>query len=102
MKEIKELVEHIHEEMEDAEDYIKLALHHKDSDTRLSDTYARLAQEEIGHADHLHGQAVRIIDAYKIAGHTPPAAMIAVWEWEHKKSIDHKAKVKSMLDMYKG
>lgn len=101
MKEIKELVEHIHEEMEDAEDYIKLALHYKETDSRLADTYARLAQEEIGHADHLHGQAVRIIDAHRAAGHTPPAAMLAVWEWEHKKSIDHKAKVKSMMDMYK-
>ena len=56
MKEIKELVEHIHEEMEDAEDYIKLALHYKETDSRLADTYARLAQEEIGHADHLHGR----------------------------------------------
>lgn len=101
MKEIKELVEHIREEMEDAEDYIRLALHYKDTDTRLADTYARLASEEVTHAEHLHGQAARIIDAHKAAGHTAPPAMMAVWEWEHDKAIDHKAKIKSMMDMYK-
>lgn len=101
MREIKELVEHIHEEMEDAEDYIRLALHYKDTDTKVADVYCRLASEELTHAEHLHGQAVRIIEAYKAAGQTAPPAMMAVWEWEHKKSIDHKAKVKSMIDMYK-
>lgn len=102
MKEIKELVEHINEEMEDSEEYIKLALHHKDTDARLADTYARLAGEEMNHSELLHGQAVRLIEEHRAAGHTPPAAMLAVWEWEHKKAVDHKMKIKAIMEMYKG
>jgi ferritin len=101
MKEIKELVENINEELEDAEKYARLAVMYKSEDSRLADTYVRLANEELNHSELLHGQAVRIIEAYKAAGQTAPPAMMAVWEWEHKKSIDHKAKVKSMIDMYK-
>jgi hypothetical protein len=101
MKAIEELAEHISEELDDAEEYIKLALHYKDTDSKLADTYARLSQEEINHSEHLHAQAVRLIEAHRAAGHTLPAAMVAVWDWEHKKSIDHKARVKSLIEMYK-
>lgn len=43
MKQIKQIVEDIKEEMEGAEHYAKLATQYKDSDKQLADTYAKLA-----------------------------------------------------------
>ena len=102
MKAIKELVENINDELEDAEKYAKLAVHLKGEDTRLADTYARLAGEELNHSELLHGQAVRLIEAHRAAGNTAPPAMMAVWDWEHKKSVDHKMEIKALMEMYKG
>ena len=102
MKEIKELVENINEELEDAEKYARLAVMYKDEDSRLADTYVRLANEELNHSELLHGQAVRMIEAHRAAGNTAPPVMMAIWDWEHKKSIDHKTKVKALIEMYKG
>ena len=102
MKIIKELVENINEELEDAEKYARLAVMYKGEDSRLADTYIRLANEELNHSELLHGQAVRLIEAHRAAGNTAPPVMMAIWEWEHKKSIDHKTKVKALIEMYKG
>ena len=102
MKAIKELVENINEELEDAEKYAKLAMHYKSEDSRLADTYSRLSSEELGHSEQLHAHAVRIIEAYRAAGNVAPPAMMAVWDWEHKKSVEHKMEIKALMEMYKG
>ena len=98
MKEIKALVEYIHEELHDAEKYAKAAAKHKDNDKELSSTYAELAHQELNHMDKLHSQAVRLIKAYRDKGNEPPAAMLAVWDWEHEKMIEHTAHVKHLLE----
>ena len=101
MKDIKCLVEFIDEEMNDAEKYAKKATHYKYTNMELADAYAGLAAEEIHHADILHEQAVRLIEAHKASGGTVPESMKTVWDWEHDKAMDHKSRVKIMLDMYK-
>lgn len=103
MKIIKHLVEDINEELEGAEHYAKLATQHKDDERELADVYAKLAGVELEHVNALHGQAVRIIKAWEAkSGEQPPAAMKVVFDWEHGKMVDNAARVKSMLDMYKG
>ena len=101
MKDIKCIVEFIEEEMEDAEKYAKKAMHYKDSDKKLAETYATLSEEELRHAEMLHKEAVRLIEAHRAAGHTAPEGMMAVWDWEHEKQIDHKARVKTMLQLFR-
>ena len=98
MKEIKKLVEYIHEELEDAEKYAKCAAKYKDEDREMANVYYTLANEELGHMDKLHTQAIRIIKAHKAAGHEAPAAMQAVWDWEHEKMIEHAAHIRHLLD----
>ena len=98
MKEIKYLVEEIKEELEGAEEYAKHALQYKTSDKTLSDVFATIAAQELSHVDALHAQAVRLI---KASDDKPPAAMQAVWDWEHERMIEHAAKVKTLLDMLK-
>ena len=88
VKEIKLLSEFIDEEMEDAEKYAKIALECKEKDRSAANMFADLASQELNHAHMLHQQAVRLIEAKKGKGE------------EHKKQIDHKARIKMMLSMY--
>lgn len=97
MKEIKMLAGHIRGEMNDAETYAKLALRYKDDDRSLSQTFEKLAEQELDHADMLHAQASRLIKERKENGETPPVAMSAVWSWEHENMMDCVARVKVLL-----
>lgn len=99
MKIIKIMVEKIEEEMRDAESYAKLALTHKEDNPELSDLFLNLSKQETTHATMLHTQAERIIKEYREKGNEPPAAMLAVWTWEHGKMIDNMARIKAMQDM---
>lgn len=98
MKQIKEIVESIREELESAEDYAKKATRYKLDDKTLADTYYEMSMQELGHVDRLHAQAVRLI---KSQTEPAPAAMQAVWDWEHDKMIDTTARVKTLLTSYK-
>lgn len=97
MKEIKMLAGHIRDEMNDAETYAKLALKYRDDDRNLSQTFEKLAEQELDHADMLHAQASRLIKERKENGETPPVAMSAVWSWEHENMMDCVARVKVLL-----
>lgn len=97
MKKIKWIAEKIEEELRDAEEYSKAAHHYKDSDNELSRCCASLAEEELKQSDKLHREAVRSIQEYRDSGHEAPAAMQAVWDWEHDKMIDHTARIRHML-----
>ena len=102
MKIIKCLVEDINEELEGAEHYAKLATQHKDDDRELADVYAKLANVELDHVNALHGQVVRIIKEWKAtSGQEPPAAMQAVFDWEHNKEIEKVKQIKILLDLYR-
>lgn len=102
MKQIKEIVELIEDELEGAEEYAKKATKYKDQDKTLADVYARLAQTEMTHVDTLHDQAVRLINEQKKAGVQVPASMQAIWDWEHGKQVDTAARVKSLMAVYRG
>lgn len=102
MKTIKILVDQIEDEACSAEHYAKLATQYKDEDKALADTYAKLAETELGHVDLLHAQAVRIIKAWQAKGNEPPVAMQAVWTHEHNKATDKVARVKVLINMYYG
>lgn len=97
MKEIKLLSKHIREELQDAENYAKLALRYKDDDRSLSQAFEKLAGQELDHADILHAQAARLIKDKKENGTEPPASMLAVWNWEHENMIDCVSKIKILL-----
>lgn len=98
MKELKIIVEKIKEEVVDAEEYAKLALQYKEKDKELAAAFSNLSGQELTHADILHGQAVRLIQARKDPA---PVSMQAVWDWEHEKYIERVAKVRALLEMAK-
>lgn len=98
MKEIRVIVEHIKDEVADAEEYAKLSLAYKETDRELSSTFANLSGQELTHADLLHEQAVRLI---RSRGTPAPPSMQAVWDWEHDNYIERVAKVRALLEMGK-
>lgn len=99
MEAIKNIVEDIREELDGGKHYAELAVKMRDIDSAASSMYAEMARQELGHADNLHKLAVKMIDAERAAGHDAPAAMKAVWDWEHSLMIDKMARIKALLDM---
>lgn len=99
MKEIKIIVGYIQDELKDAEKYAKQALYYKDVNKPASDMYAQLSREELVHMERLHDHAVKVINKWRDENGAPPAAMLAVWDWEHDKMLEHTAKVRHLLDM---
>lgn len=101
MKIIRELSEMISEEIDDAEKYIRHAIECKVDDKQLASVFYDLSVQEMNHMAILHGEVARIIQEYKDANGNPPKEMLAVYEYLHKKQIDHAAEVKAMQGLYK-
>lgn len=102
MRTIFTLVEEITEELEGAEDYISLALCYQQKDRTLADTYLTMGKEELGHVDRLHDQIVRLINKAKEDDNQEiPVGMTEIYEWQHNKMLEQKAKIKVMIESYK-
>ena len=102
MKLIEKLSEMIEEELNDADKYARCALNYKEDDKALADVFYKLSEEELGHMALLHGQVVAQIETYRKAHGDPPEKMQALYDYLHKKHIQHTTEVKVMLGLYKG
>ena len=49
----------------------------------------------------LHGEVTKIIEQYRKTNGEPPASMLAVYDYLHKKQIEKAAEIKTMQAMYK-
>jgi rubrerythrin len=101
MKIIQKLSEQIEEEIHDQKHYAIWA-------TELKETYPMLAQvlynisvQEEGHATALHNEVVKIIEQHRKEHGEPPAAMLAVYDYLHKKQIEKAAEARRFQDVYK-
>ena len=101
MKLIEELSEMIEDEIEGAMDYAKKAVELKTDHRKLADTMYELATEELGHINRLHTEVVRLIEDYRKTSGEPPIAMMAVYDYLHKRHIDKVAEIKRYQDMFK-
>lgn len=101
MKVIKMLMEHIEDELEDAHTYAELALEYKSPDLELSDLFYRLSGEEMNHMNSLHKAVVAHIDDYRKKKGEPPEAMMAVYEYLHKRDIERAEEVGVLQAMYR-
>lgn len=99
MRIIQMLADEIKDELHGAKTYAKAATQYKMEMPTLAQTFYTMAQDELKHANMLHTEAVKAIEAQrKIA--EPPAYMKERWDEEHKKYVEKAAKVKYMLEMY--
>jgi len=102
MKIIEKLSEKISEEIHDAKEYASMAIEYRDQYPDLAQTLYSLSLEEMDHMSRLHAEVVKIIDAYRKEKGEPPAAMLAVYDYLHKKQIQAAAEAKNMQAMFKG
>ena len=102
MKIIMKLVELIDDELCGAKEYIKLAMHNREEHPGLADTFADLADAEMGHVSKLHDEVVKLIEEVRERDGEPPAGMLAVYDYEHKKQINKASKIKQMIAEYRG
>ena len=102
MKIIMKLVELIDDELCGAKEYIKLAMHNREEHPGLADTFADLADAEMGHVSKLHEEVTKLIEQVRERDGEPPAGMLAVYDYEHKKQISKASKIKQMISEYRG
>ena len=102
MKLIQELEELIEEEVHDVKKYAKLAAELKDEYPMLAQVLYTLSTQEDNHQMALHAEVVKIIDQHRKMHGEPPAAMMAVYEYLHKKHIEKMAEARRYQEAYRG
>ena len=105
MKIIKEITEHIHEEMEGVCDYIKFAGKVKGENDYVFETLMEIIPQEIKHIELWHNVAIHEInkmkDFLKSQGKEVPPYMLEMWQDEHKDYIEDMAKIKYKIEVLK-
>lgn len=101
MKIIQTLSDRIAEEIADANFYVTMALEQKDERPDLAKTLYSISLEEMEHMNRLHNSVSGIIEEYRRTNGEPPADMLAVYDYLHKKQIEKAAEVKTLQAMYK-
>lgn len=101
MKLIRELEELIEEEIHDIKKYAKMASELKAEHPTLAQVLYNISTQEDGHQTAIHNEVVKIITEYRRTHGEPPAAMMAVYDYLHKKSIEKLAEARMYQDVYK-
>lgn len=100
MKLIRELEDLIEEEIHDVKKYAKMAAELKDEYPMLAQVLYTLSTQEDNHQMALHAEVVKIIDQHRKMHGEPPEAMMAVYEYLHKKHIEKMADARRYQEMY--
>lgn len=92
---LKYIIGHLMEELDDAKAYAKWALRSKNTDKGFADNYKNIAMQELTHGDILAAQAQQIVNANK-----NDVAMNAIWDWAKEKYLSDKKEARMIIDMY--
>ena len=101
MKIIATLADKIDDELHDAEEYAELAHETKLEQPKLAETFISLAEQEMTHSKLLHAEGVRLIEESRQKNGAPPADMLAVYEYVHKKQVKHAAAIRQLIADYR-
>lgn len=102
MQLISKLSDMIEEELNDAEKYIRCALDKKESYPGLASAFYKISLEEMGHVNILHEQVIALIAEYRKEHGDPPERMQGIYDYLHKKHIDHANEIKVLQAIFKG
>lgn len=99
MKIIKELVDHIDEELKGAQTYAERYVEEKaDNNNEWANTFRGMAENELDHAMKLHSYAAQKIEKLG-AVYQPSQEMLDKWEMSHKQYVEKVAWIKQMLTL---
>lgn len=101
MKLIQTLSEEIEEELDGAENYVKMALSHKSEHPNLAKTLYDISLDEMRHVDLLHSEVVKLIEEHRRTKGEPPVSMMAVYDYLHKRHIEKANEIRMYQNQYK-
>jgi hypothetical protein len=101
MKLIEQLEDLIDEEISDIKKYAKMATKLKAEHPGLAQVLYTISTQEEAHKNMLHNEVVKIIEHHRSTHGAPPAEMMAVYDYVHKKHIEKAAEAKRYQEMYK-
>ena len=101
MKLIAKMCDFIEDEIEGAEEYAEMAHRLHAENPRLADKFADLAEAEMNHCKILHTEVEKLIEEARQKDGEPPAGMMAVYEYEHKKQIKRAAQARQLIADYR-
>lgn len=101
MKLIRDIEELIEEEIGDVKKYAKMAADLKPQNPALAQALYNISVQEDGHQSALHTEVVKIIENHRKTKGEPPATMMAVYEFLHKRHIEKLAEARRYQEMYK-
>ena len=98
---IQKLEEAIEDEIHDVKHYAKWATELKKDYPSLAQVLFTISAQADGHQARLHSEVVKSIESHRKTSGAPPAAMMAVYNYLHKRSIDKLAEARRYQEMYK-
>ena len=101
MKLIQKFTELIEDELESAENYIRMAIKHKEDNPKLAKALADISNDELRHMGILHDEVVEVIAEHRRTAGEPPASMLAVYNYLHERHIDKANKIKMLQAEYR-
>ena len=101
MKLIRELEELIEDEISDVKKYAEMAAELKAEHPGLAQVLYTISTQEDTHQASLHAEVVKLIEEHRRKHGEPPAAMLAVYDYLHKRHIDDIAEARRYQDLYK-
>ena len=101
MKLIRDLEEAIDDEISDIRKYSMWATELKESHPTLAQVLYNISLQEDNHQAAIHTEVVKLIEEHRRHHGEPPAAMMAVYDYLHKKSIEKLAEARMYQEGYK-
>ena len=101
MKLIKELEELIEDEIGDVKKYAQMAAELKAEHPGLAQVLYTISTQEEAHQAAIHTEVVKLIDEHRRSHGEPPAAMMAVYDYIHKRHIEKMAEARRFQEIYK-
>ena len=101
MKLIQELEEKIEDEIHDIKEYAQMAAELKTEHPALAQVLYNISVQEDAHQAAIHSEVVKLIEEHRRVHGAPPAAMMAVYEYVHKRHIEKLAEARKYQDVYK-
>ena len=102
MKIIKCLSEKIEDELQDAADYIDLAMRWKQDEPETAELFYELSTEEMGHMEKLHKEVTELIEEYRKENGDPPKEMMTLYDYLHEKHIATATQIRIKQGIFKG
>lgn len=101
MQLIRDLEEMIEDEIHDIKKYAKMAAELKSEHPGLAQVLYTISTQEDTHQSALHTEVVKIIEEHRRTKGEPPAAMLAVYDYIHKRHIDKMAEARRYQELYR-